>query len=84
MLNFALTSALISPICIIGKDKNSGQGKGWPKSDQNFQADFTEFLNVLIALKLSEMAGALQIFSKIPRRSPLPHRIGVAPHVLTF
>jgi hypothetical protein len=42
-------------ICIIGEDNNGGQGKGYPKSDQTFQADFNELLFVLIALKLIEI-----------------------------
>jgi hypothetical protein len=39
----------------------SGQRKGWPKSDQNFQADFNRFHFVLIALKVIEIPGNSQL-----------------------
>jgi len=38
------------PVYIVGVYKNSGQGKGYPNSDQTFHADFNELLFILIAL----------------------------------
>jgi hypothetical protein len=37
--------------------KNSGQEKSWSTSDQTFQADFNEFLFILVALKQIEILG---------------------------
>jgi hypothetical protein len=38
-------------------NKNSGQGKGYPNSDETFQDDFNELLFILIVLKLIEILG---------------------------
>ena len=38
-------------------DKNDGQGKGYPKSNHNFEADFIKLLFILIALKRSKIRG---------------------------
>src|SRR5271155_979273 len=40
--------------CIIIEDKNGGQGKGYPNSDQTFQAGFNELLFISISLKLNQ------------------------------
>jgi hypothetical protein len=37
--------------------KNSGQEKSWSMSDQTFQADFHEFLFILLVLKQIEIRG---------------------------
>jgi hypothetical protein len=38
-------------------NKNSGQGKGYPNSDETFQDDFNELLSILIVLNLIEILG---------------------------
>jgi hypothetical protein len=54
----ALLSFHMKPIdYIVVVGKNGGQGKGYPKSDQTFQADFNELLFILIALNLIEILG---------------------------
>jgi hypothetical protein len=60
-------------IYIIGVDKNSGQGKGYPNSDQTFQADFNELLLLLISLKLIEIPGNSHCFHSQLTRSTADH-----------
>ena len=43
------------PVYIIGVDKNSGQEKGQPNSDQTFQPHFKELLFISIGLELIEI-----------------------------
>jgi hypothetical protein len=54
----ALTCPPVRPDYIIGLDKKSRQGRGYPKLYQTFEACFNELLFISIALKL------LQILNK--------------------
>ena len=47
-------AASCSYIVVVDKN-NSVQGKGYPKPDQTFEADFDESLFISIALKLIEI-----------------------------
>jgi hypothetical protein len=42
------------PDYVIVKDKNGGQGKGYPNPDQTFQAKFNGLLFISILLKLKQ------------------------------
>jgi len=67
---------------IIGVDKNSGQGKGYPNSDQTFQADFNELLFILISLKLIEIPGNSHSDHSQLARFTADHseKLGLQPH----
>ena len=52
----------VGPIYIIGVNKNSGQGKGYPNTDQTFRADFSELLFILIWLELIETPSNSRFF----------------------
>ena len=58
-------------IYIIGVNRNIGQGKGYPISDQIFWADFHKFLFNWIAFKLIEiLSHSHPDHSRLPRLSP--------------
>jgi len=54
--------------CIIIKDKNGSQGKGYPNPDQTFQAEFNELLFIWIVLKLNQnFVNSLESYDPIAR-----------------